>query len=103
MESNYDIALKMLYEKSVLKLLDSDIFDEEAFKHLKIYLEIKAKKVKRDSVISKQVLLVVTQAKKSIEIKSKTQAAVKKNLQLAKDFENLLYLIIEGINPEEHL
>ena len=101
MESNFDNKLKEIFEKSVWRLLSSEVYDEAAFKELLSYLEAKAENIKNEHVISKQVLQVLTQASSAIESRAEYLPEVKKHLEVAKEFESLMYLIIAGEAPSD--
>jgi hypothetical protein len=94
--SDFDLELQELHQKSVHRLIAAEIFDAEAFNHLKRYLCDKSNYIKQEHVISKQVVSIILEAAGIIESRAEYMPSVREHLPLANDFHMLLGRIAIG-------
>ena len=99
--NEHDIQLKELYENSVGKLLMSELFDKAAFDALYQHLESKAELLKKEYMVSKQIMSAILNASSFIRSTSKHVEGSKQNIALAAKFENLLDLICKNEAPSD--
>ena len=99
--NDHDIHLKELYENSVGKLLMSEFFDKAAFDTLYQHLESKAELLKKEYIVSKQIISVILNASSIIRSTSRHVKGSKQNIALADKFENLLELICKNETPSD--
>jgi len=93
--SDYDLELVELHKNSVGKLL-TELFDLEAFLHLKKYLCAKLELIKEEHVVSKQVLGCILDVVSVLESRSEWMPEVAANKNLISEFYMLLGLIALG-------
>lgn len=94
--SDFDLRLQELRQRSVDRLIAAEVFDEAAFAKLKGYLCEKSKDVKREHVISKQVLSAILDAANVIESRAEYMPEVRQHRSLVTDFYMLLGLMAIG-------
>ncbi|MCL9998342.1 MAG: hypothetical protein NBV68_03085 [Erythrobacter sp.] len=99
--SNFDPQLEELDRRATLRLLTAETFDAGAFAELWEYLSQKAEAIKRDYVISKQVLGSLRNASTAIRNQAPYVPLARENIELADRFEMLLDLMIIGDSPAD--
>lgn len=99
--SNFDPQLEELDSRATLRLIATETFDGGAFAELWEYLSQKAEAIKRDYVISKQVLGSLRNAANAIRNQALYVPLARENVELADKFEMLLDLMIIGESPAD--
>lgn len=94
--NDYDLKLEELQRRATVRLLASDSFDAAAFNALREHICRKAKELRNEYVISKQILKCLREASGAIRNQAEHVAAVREHLPVANDFEMLLDLLIAG-------
>lgn len=99
--NHFDLELEQLGEKAMGRLLTADSFDGAAFEALYDYLASKARDLRDESVLSKQLLACLRQASGAIHSRAEYVAAARQNLHVADKFDMLLDLLIAGEDPAD--
>ncbi len=99
--NHYDPELAQLGEKASGRLFMADTFDGAAFDALYDYLAGKAGELRKESVVSKQILACIRQASGAIHSRSDYVPAARDNIAIAQKFEMLLDLLIAGEDPAD--
>lgn len=94
-----DLELEDLARRSYLRLLAAEVFDPTAFEGLLDHLNAKARALKAEYVVSKQILLSLRDAEKALRGAYVGDEAEKK--RLADGFALLLDLILIGESFED--
>ncbi|GLR84773.1 hypothetical protein [Bradyrhizobium iriomotense] len=95
-ENYYDAQLEELKQRSVDRLLSADVFDLPAFQALHAHLWHKARGLKNEYVISKQILACIRSAATAIESRAEYLSSVREHVHLAGDFHAMLDRLIAG-------
>lgn len=101
--NHYDLELEQLGERATGSLLMADTFDKAAFDVLYDYLAGKAGELRKESVLSKQILTCLRQASGAIRSRSEYVPAAKDSVAVADKFEMLLDLLIAGEEPVDRI
>lgn len=100
---DFDPQLDELDQRATLRLLAAETFDISAFTDLWDYLSQKAEVIKRDYVISKQVLGSLRNAANAIRNQAPYVPLARENMALADKFEMLMDLMIIGESPSDRI
>lgn len=99
--NDFDVVLKELTDRSAVRLLTAEVFDEAAFNALEDYLWQKAEELRDEFTISKQILGCLRSAASAIRSRSEHLPVVRKHIHRAEDFEMLLDRLIAGeVRPD---
>jgi hypothetical protein len=94
--TDYDLKLEELSEAATGRLLAAEVFDLAAFRALRDYLSAKSELIKREHVVSKQVVKALLGAAQAIENSAEHVPGARENLALAHEFHFILGLIAMG-------
>lgn len=94
--NDFDVVMDELTDKAVGRLLNADVFDVSAFDVLQDHLWQKAERLQHETCISKQILVILRSAAAAIRSRAEYLPAVREQLHLADDFEDLLDRLIAG-------
>lgn len=94
--NDFDVELDDLQRRSAGRLLSSETFDHDAFRVLHEHICRKAKQIRGEFVVSKQLLACLRGASRAIRNQAAHVSAARDHLAMADDFELLLDLIIAG-------
>ena len=95
-ENHFDLALEELTDRSVGKLLKTDVFDESAFDALREHIWRKSEGLKQETCISKQILSSLRSASNAINGRADHLPVTGNPVRWARDFEEMLDRLIAG-------
>jgi hypothetical protein len=95
-----DAMLSELEGKSTHRLRAAEVFDHAAFLSLLTYLRERAKELRYDAAIPKQIVLAILGASTAITSRAEYLPEVRAHLALANEFDVLLDLIARGEDPD---
>lgn len=95
-----DSSLSELEGKSTERLLTAEVFDHEAFIALLAYLRQRAKDLRTEPAVPKQVLVAILKASGAIRSRAEYLAGVRPHAALADELDTLLGVIARGEDPD---
>ncbi|MCJ2128830.1 hypothetical protein [Methylobacterium sp. E-045] len=95
-KNDFDVVMDELTDKAVGKFLKADVFDVSAFSVLRDHFWQKAERLQHETCISKQILMILRSAAAAIRSRAEYLPAVRHQLHLADDFEEMLDRLIAG-------
>ncbi len=100
-ESDYDIKLQELYEKSTERLLTSEVFSINDYIALINYVKYKLTLVKSEYVLSKQLLYSILSSINLLKNRKQFINEISENEYIIKELELNMQYLVYSIDPDD--